>query len=124
MFFKSLLVALGGAFGAVARYLVGGWIAAIDSVFPVGTLVINISGSFLLGFLYVLALERFLVSSEWRLVLATGFLGAYTTFSTFSYETLKLVEDGAILAATLNVSLSIVGGLLAVYLGTVTARLI
>ena len=121
---RYLLVAGGGALGAVARYLIGGWIATAGSVFPVGTLAINVSGSFLLGFFYALALERFALPPEWRLAVAIGFLGAYTTFSTFSYETFKLIEDGAILFAALNVALSITGGLLALYLGVVAARLV
>lgn len=121
---RLLLIAIGGALGAVIRYLIGGRIASPDSLFPFGTLVVNISGSFLLGFFYVLALDKLLLPPEWRLAVAVGFFGAYTTFSTFSYETFKLIEDGAILTASLNVILSVVGGLLAVYLGTVSARLL
>lgn len=121
---RLLLVAVGGAFGAVGRYLVDGWIIAADSVFPLGTMVINISGSFGLGLFYTLAVDRFAIPTSWRLIIAIGFFGAYTTFSTFSYETFKLIEEGAALMAFLNLALSVVGALVALYIGTVIGRLI
>lgn len=121
---RLVLVAIGGAFGAVTRYLVDGWIMAAGPIFPLGTLVINVSGSFALGFFYTLAVNRFFTPPGWRLVIAIGFLGAYTTFSTFSYETFKLIENGSILMALLNIMLSVAGVLVALYLGNLTGRLL
>lgn len=120
-----IFIGVGGFFGAIARYLVGGWVTSLDgTVFPLGTLVINISGSFALGFFYAFAIDRFAVDPVWRSIIAIGFLGAYTTFSTFSYETVKLIESGSFGFAMLNLIYSLVGGLTAIYLGTVLARLV
>lgn len=102
-----------GAAGAVARHVVG--MALNDGMqarFPWGTLVVNVSGSFLFGLITGLAIEHGL-SRETRLVLGTGFCGAYTTFSTFTYETVRLMEDGAVREAVRNVAESLVAGALA-----------
>ena len=89
-----LYIAVGGALGAIARYALGGWIQqASGPDFPWGTLVVNISGSLLLGFLYVV-LEGAPASREWRAFLGIGVCGGYTTFSTFSYESARLLQDG------------------------------
>lgn len=121
---RIAIVALGGALGAVARYLLGGWVAARwGSTFPVGTLVINVTGAFLLGVVATLTTDRF-SAPQARLLLGVGFLGAYTTFSTFTYETLQLLSEGSFSAAALNVAGSLVLGLLAVWLGVVVARLV
>ena len=88
-------VAIGSAVGGVIRYLLGGAIQrALAASFPVGTLVINVTGSALLGFIFRYALETPAVTPEIRALLGVGFCGGYTTFSTFSYETLTLLEDG------------------------------
>jgi CrcB protein len=119
------VVAIGvaGALGAVARYALGGWIAnRFPRAFPLETLLINVSGSFVLGLLFVLLTERFLPHPTLRSALTIGFLGAYTTFSTFSLETLHLIEDGAVGLAMINVVASVAAGLLAVYLGVVLGR--
>ena len=116
-------IAVAGALGALARYALGGWVAdRAHSVFPWGTLAVNVSGSLVLGFLFVLLTERFLPHPTLRIALTVGFLGAYTTFSTFSLETLRLIEDGAVGLATANVLASVAAGLLAVYLGIVVGR--
>jgi CrcB protein len=118
-------VAVAGALGALARYGLGGLIANRNSgSFPLETLVINVSGSLVLGFVFVLLTERFLPHPALRTSLTVGFLGAYTTFSTFSLETLRLIEDGAVGLAVLNVVASVVAGLVAVYLGIVVGRAI
>jgi CrcB protein len=124
MWQKYLVVALGGAAGAVARYAIGSWAQArFGSGWPYGTFLINMSGSFVLGLFATLAM-RFVWSEHWRLLIAIGFLGAYTTFSTFTYESLQLIAEGRqYRAAALNVIGSLVIGLLAAYLGVVTARL-
>ena len=116
-------VAVAGALGALARYGLGGFIANRNhGAFPIETLVINVTGSLVLGFLFVLLTERFLPHPALRTALTVGFLGAYTTFSTFSLETFRLIEDGAIGLAVLNVGASIAAGLVAVYLGVVVGR--
>ncbi len=89
-----IVVFLGAGLGGVARYALGGWIQqAAGAAFPWGTLVINITGSLLLGFLVAL-LENIGTSAAWRLFLTIGFCGGYTTFSTFSYESMRLLQDG------------------------------
>jgi CrcB protein len=90
--------------------------------FPLGTFVINVTGSFIIGFFLTLVSQRITVNPNWRLLVAIGFVGAYTTFSTFEYETLKLIEEGSILSAALNVMLSFAAGFIAVWLGVVAAR--
>ena len=115
-------VALGAAIGGVARYGVAGFVqqrAGAD--FPLGTLLVNISGSFLLGFLMRYALTSGAVSPEIRALLTTGFCGGYTTFSTFSYETVLLVEDGEYRRAALYVGLSVVVALLGAFAGLAAA---
>lgn len=120
---KVLVVALGGAVGAVARYWLGGLInSRLPMQFPLGTFVINITGSFIIGCFLTLASERLALHPHWRLLVAVGFVGAYTTFSTFEYETLKLIEEGNLLSAISNVVLSVVVGFFAVWLGVATVR--
>lgn len=118
-----MAVAAGGAFGAMARYyLTGSWLSRVAAPFPTATFVINISGSFVVGFLLTLITDRMSVSPHFRLALATGFLGAYTTFAAFEYETAKLVEQQRYLLASLNVVLSLVVGFAAVWAGMMIAR--
>ena len=102
-----LSVALGGALGAVARYWFSGWLNAGDSKLPWGTLSANVLGSFLMGVMFVLILEKAKLPPEMRPLLMTGFLGAFTTFSTFSLETLTLIHEGHIIAALFYVLLSV-----------------
>ena len=90
-----LFIALGGASGSVARYLLSGWAHRLwEGHLPVGTLFVNVLGSFTLGTVYVLLVEKELIHQDWRGVLMVGFLGAFTTFSTFSLETITLFEAG------------------------------
>jgi CrcB protein len=120
---RILWVGFGGFCGAIARYLLGGWIAArFGPQFPWGTLVINLSGSFILGVVATLLAERLVAPPQVRLFIAIGFLGAYTTFSTFTYETLALWENGSYLRAAANIFGSLLAGLLAVWLGVRWAR--
>lgn len=120
---KLMVVALGGAIGAIARYWLGGWInSRLPLQFPLGTFVINVTGSFIIGFFLTLISERIALHANWRLLVAVGFVGAYTTFSTFEYETLKLIEEGNIQSAALNVALSVALGFIAVWLGVTAAR--
>jgi CrcB protein len=95
-----LFIALGGASGAVSRYLLANWVHRLwEGHFPVGTLLVNMLGSFVIGIVYVLLVERQLIHADWRGVLMVGFLGAFTTFSTFSLETITLLEAGHALQA-------------------------
>lgn len=107
---RYLLVMLGGAIGAMLRYGLGAWVQGLlGPGFPWSTFLINITGSFLIGLVLRLSLEGAL-SPEWRLFLAVGMLGGYTTFSTFSWETLTLVQQGEWLKAFLYVTGSVVLG--------------
>ena len=118
-----IIVGAGGFAGAIARYALGIWIGERwGRNFPLGTLVINLTGSFLVGLLLPLLTERFLVNPQWRLLLVVGFLGAYTTFSTFEYETGALLKDGQVLYAFLNITLSVAVGFLALKVGEALAR--
>ena len=120
-----LAVALGGALGAVARYGLSGWVQHLSgSLFPVGTLAVNVLGSFIIGLLLQMTTGRFVWSQEARLLLTTGFCGSLTTFSTFSYETLALLEDQQWLAAGGNTLLNVLVCLAATWLGLVAGRLI
>jgi fluoride exporter len=118
----ALAIAAAGALGALTRWAVNGWFTQRFPSFPLGTLVINVTGSFLIGVLFVALVERTGASPTLRLALMTGFLGAYTTFSTFSLETLRLLEEGDAGAALSNVLLSVALGLLAVWVGVAAGR--
>jgi CrcB protein len=118
-----LYVALGSAIGGVSRYLLGGLIQRVlDTTFPAGTLLVNISGSFLLGAILRYAIDTPTLSPEVRALLTIGFCGGYTTFSTFSYETVALLEDGEWARAGLYVGASVVLSLVGVVLGLALAR--
>ena len=120
---RYLLIGLGGFLGANARYLLGGWVAdRLGPSFPYGTLAINATGSFVIGLFLSLITDRFQAPPGLRLFFAIGFLGAYTTFSTFTYESLALLEVRAYGAAAANVVGSVAVGLIAVGLGAALGR--
>jgi CrcB protein len=122
---KTLWVGAGGFLGASARYWLGAWVQARwGTAFPWATLAINVSGSFLLGLVMAALLERPGAprAPELRLLLAVGFLGAYTTFSTFSYETLALLAAARWARALANALGSLLAGLAAVWLGVFLGR--
>lgn len=120
---KYLMVGIGGFIGAIARFVLGSYIGnRLGSRFPYGTFVINISGSFLIGVILTVLAERTTASPNWRYLVPIGFIGAYTTFSTFEFETLRTAQDGQMTMAFLNVILSVVVGFIAVWAGAIAGR--
>lgn len=121
----AVLIGIGGILGANARYLVSVWAARrIGPEFPYGTLIVNLSGSLLLGFLATGILGRVAYEREVQLLVPVGFVGAYTTFSTFAYESVGLVRRRAYVLATANVLGSTILGLLGAWIGSTVARAI
>jgi len=122
---KFLLISAGAMLGANVRYWLSDWAAQKwGATYPIGTLIINISGSLLLGFFMTLATERFMIDPRWRLLFAVGFLGAYTTFSTYTYESFNLILKGQMLYGLLNLFGSTILGFLAVGIGIYLGKLL
>jgi len=122
---KYLLIGAGGFLGSIARFWVGSYIGnRLGMRFPFGTVAINISGSFLIGLIVTLIAQRAHWNANWSFLIPIGFIGAYTTFSTFELETLRTFQEGETLLAFLNVILSVVLGFVAVWLGMITGRTI
>jgi len=122
---KYVMVGIGGFLGAIARFWLGGYVGdRMGSRFPWGTFIINCSGSFVVGFIITLLAERTHWSPNWRYLIPVGFVGAYTTFSTFEYETLRAMQDGNFVIAALNIVLSVVLGFVAVWMGVVAGQAI
>ncbi|MBA2731525.1 MAG: fluoride efflux transporter CrcB [Acidobacteria bacterium] len=120
---KYFAVAVGSALGGMLRYYLGGTILSrLAGSFPLATFVINITGSFIIGFFLTMVAGRISLSQNLRLAVAVGFVGAYTTFSTFEYETARLVEERHFMLALLNVVLSVTVGFVAVWGGIIAAR--
>ena len=124
MLTKTLMIALGGAGGAVARYLLSLWMQQKwPMAFPFGTLTVNIAGSFFIGLIYVLIVEKMVLHPDWKNVFIVGFLGAFTTFSTFSLEVVTLIENGRVGAGVLYVVASVMFCLAAAWFAMALARL-
>jgi fluoride exporter len=118
-----VLIAVFGAAGAVSRYSLDGWISDLThGQFPWGTFVINVLGAFALGLLVAITTERLLPHGTWRTALGIGYLGSFTTFSTYTYESVKLAEDGAVGLALLNSVGMLALGLLAAFTGLALGR--
>lgn len=120
---KYVAVLCGGGLGALFRFVVGSFVLRIyTGLFPLGTVLINISGSFLIGLLMTFFISRPALHPNWRLFAVVGILGGYTTFSSFEWETFAAARAGAPLVAMLNVVLSVVFGFAGVWLGELVAR--
>jgi len=120
---KYFMVGVGGCLGSILRFWLGSYIGGrLGSRFPYGTFVINVTGSFLIGLVLTTLAERTQWSPNWRYLIPIGFIGGYTTFSTFEYETLRLVQDGQMVAAMLNVVMSVMVGFAGVWAGMVAGR--
>ena len=118
-----MMIALGGALGAVSRFLLGNAVSkAIGSALPYGTFVINVIGCFAMGLLMTLIVDREMLPAAWRLFLCVGFLGGFTTFSSFGYEALMMLTEGRLLAVLAYVGGSVALGLVAAGLGVLCAR--
>jgi fluoride exporter len=121
---KYLMIAIGGGLGSMLRFWVGGVVSGkMGTRFPHGTFVINCTASFLIGFIITLLAEKTHWSPNLRFLIPIGFIGGYSTFSTFEYETFRVVQEGEFLIAFLNVALSVVVGFVAVWLGVIAGRL-
>ncbi len=121
---KILAIGFGGFAGALLRYWISGWVYSLtESDFPIGTLIVNLAGSFILGFI-IGTTDHYVYHPNLKLFLTIGLMGAFTTFSTFSYETLALIQVSSYLKAFLNVFFSIIPGLVCVFLGMVLGRAI
>lgn len=120
---RTLWIALGAILGANARYWIGLWAGnRLGASFPFGTFIVNSTGCFLIGLFFGLGETRFTISGELRLFLVVGFLGSYTTFSSFGYESMSLVRSGNLWLGGLNIMANLVVGLLSVVLGLQIAR--
>jgi len=120
-----LAIALGGSLGAVSRY----WVSSktylwLGTEFPYGTLMVNISGSFIMGFLAIFLSEKIELPEEIKFALLVGFLGSYTTFSTFALDGLQAFQNGAFMKVALYILISVTGSLLGVWMGYLGARLL
>ncbi len=122
---KMAWLCVTGAIGTLCRYGLGGWVQRlIPTAFPWGTLAVNASGCFLFGIVWSLAEHRMLISGQTRLILLVGFMGAFTTFSTFAFETSQMLDDGEWLLAAGNLLLQNISGVILVLIGIALGRLI
>ncbi len=120
---RYLMIALGGALGSLARYGVALWVQQrVGGTFPAGTFLVNVSGCLIMGGVMTLLTEGGAFHPNWRFLIPIGFIGAYTTFSTFELETFRAVEEGGVLIALSNVVFSVIVGFLALWLGVIATR--
>jgi fluoride exporter len=117
-----LWLGVGGAIGTVARYALSGWIDARFGANPLGIFVVNITGAFLIGLVMAVTEDRFLIPAQARQFITIGLFGGFTTFSTLTYETMRLLETGSFATAMLNIVGSLMAGLVAVYAGMSLGR--
>lgn len=120
---QVVLVAIGGAIGAAARYIISNWAAnKMGTAFPYGTMVVNIGGCFIIGLFMTLATDRYIIQSHWRMLIAVGFLGGFTTFSSFSYETVMLMRNTGLFFGIENIFVNLIFGMAATWAGILIAR--
>jgi len=118
-----LLIGTGGFVGSISRYLVSQFLQkTFDTTFPLGTMTVNILGSFLIGIIYAFSEQSEVLTAEWRMFLAVGFCGGFTTFSSFAYENFAMLNVQQFLFSALYTGLSLILGLLAVYLGVILVK--
>lgn len=122
---KYLMVGVGGALGSIARFWLGSYIGErMGTRFPYGTLVINVTGSFLIGVVFAILAARTTWSANWRYLIPIGFIGGYTTFSSFEYEAFRTIQDGQLGLGLLYVVVSVIAGFIAVWGGMMAGRAI
>jgi len=122
---KYWMVGIGGFLGAIARFGLGTYVGnRFGSRLPYGTFVINVSGSFFIGLVLTVLTRKTDVSPNWRYLIPIGFIGAYTTFSTFEFETLRTIQDGQLIVGLLNILLSVTVGFAAVWAGVIAGRVV
>lgn len=122
---KILIVGIGGSIGAISRYLLSLWtVERFGAAFPYGTLLANVIGCFIIGIFMTVTTERLIVSPYWRLLVTVGFIGGLTTFSSFSYETFRLLQEAEIQLAFYNIALNFTAGFFATWVGITLARLV
>ena len=122
---KYLLVGIGGALGSVLRFWAGGYITnRMGTRFPYGTFAVNVTASFLIGFIVTLMAEKANWDANWRYLIPIGFIGGYSTFSTFEFESFRLLQDGEMILAAANLVGSVVCGFVSVWLGVITGRVV
>ncbi|MGA7914242.1 MAG: fluoride efflux transporter CrcB [Candidatus Acidiferrales bacterium] len=120
---KYLMVGLGGCLGSILRFWMGGYVSnRLGTRFPYGTFVVNCTACFLIGLIVTVLAEKANWSANWRYLIPIGFIGGFSTFSTFEYETFRVFQDGELFVAALNVILSVVVGFVSVWLGVITGR--
>jgi len=120
-----LIIGTGGFIGSVGRYLLSSWMQRVfETTFPIGTLAVNILGSFIIGIIYALSEKGGILSPEWRMFLAVGICGGFTTFSSFAFENFNMLSLQQYLFNALYIGSSLVFGLIAVYLGNLTVRVL
>jgi CrcB protein len=119
--YTVLLIGIGGFIGAILRYTIGGWVQNSFANFPLGTLTVNIIGSFFLGLMMYLSEYQGLFGEETRIFLTIGVLGAFTTLSTFSYESFRFLENSDLMLLAINVGATVLLSMFAVYLGKTVA---
>ena len=122
---RTVLVGLGGLLGSVARYWLSGAVQRLDGTeFPIGTLAVNVVGSFVVGLVMALSVERGALGANARIFLTIGLCGGFTTMSTFSYETMALLRDGEMVLGLGNIGATLASCLTAVWLGQVVGRIL